>query len=66
MEDQPTGRRVRQTVRFVLTPGFELAPVAGSVVGDNMTEHGTERARVDPLAMADGGGAGGRLSWPPR
>src|SRR5215831_16693693 len=45
--------------RFVLTPGLELAPAAGPVIGDDLPEHRTERGCVDPLALADGDRAGG-------
>jgi len=38
--------------QLAFSPRFELAPAAGPVVRDDLLEHGTERTRVQRLALA--------------
>ena len=54
------GYRRRSTAPgFQLARAFQLSPAAGTVVGDDLLEHGGEGGRVDRLAPANGHRAGG-------
>jgi hypothetical protein len=47
--------------RTVISFALQLSPAAGTIVGNDVFEHGGEGMCVDGFALADGNGAGGRV-----